>query len=279
MKKNALVLALSVLVIAAGSYLAINRFNSSAEGTDKELLGSNSKGSAIVSGENENDGIRPVGSAVVISADDLRNNFDRLSADAKKQPALAYSLAKLLFECRTLSRSLDSAEELISSNKVPAKSKEKLLGDVEKKAGRCKGLSEKQIESYLELMDFAARSGVVEAQLSYSDYAADSMVSPESIANPQRIVDYKRKSLEYYNLALGAGEVKALGLLSSAYENGILAEKDAYKAYVYAYAYALSKNGSSGANQWLAQMESALTVSQLQSARSEAQQIYMRCCR
>jgi TPR repeat protein len=154
-----------------------------------------------------------------------------------------------------------------------------LLGDVEKKAGRCQGLSEKQIESYLELMDFAARSGVVEAQLSYSDYAADSMVSPESIANPQRIIDYKRKSLKYYNLALGAGEVKALGLLSSAYENGILAEKDMYKAYVYAYAYALSKNGSSGANQWLAQMESALTVSQLQSARSEAQQIYTRCCR
>lgn len=273
MKKKILALLLFAIAIGVSCYLA---FETKSE---KNLKEGDSVYVVPVAEDEGSAPARDAGDAVMITTDDLKKNFDQLNADAKKQPVLAFSLAKLLFECKTLASTLSSSEELTALENVPKENKERLLSGMERKAARCEGLNEQQINSYLGMMDFAAQSGVVEAQLSYSDYAADAMMSPESIANPERIVDYKRKSLEYYNRALGAGEVKALGLLSSAYENGILAEKDQYKAYMYAYAYALSKDGSATANKWLAQMEAALTASQLQSARSEAQQVYARCCR
>ena len=273
MKKKILALLLSAIAIGVSCYLAFDTKSEKnlKEGDSVDVVPVGKGGGSVA--------VRDAGDAVMITADDLKKNFDQLNADAKKQPVLAFSLAKLLFECKTLASTLSSSEELIALEKVPRENKERLLSGMERKAARCEGLNEQQINSYVDMMDFAAQSGVVEAQLSYSGYVADAMMSPESIANPQRIVDYKRKSLEYYNRALGAGEVKALGLLASAYEDGILAEKDPYKAYVYAYTYAISKGGGASANQWLAQMEAALTASQLQSARSEAQQVYARCCR
>jgi len=217
-------------------------------------------------------------SNVQIDSTDLASDYDRVSSVAKTDPTIAYGLALALAECQQLAARYEGISEVNDSAAVSPKTTESMLDSADAAAARCKGLSEDQLASQAELLERAAEAGVLDAQLNYSTILASSVLSPSSIARPEKIIEYKKKSIDYLNRAALAGEPKALLQLGLAYQDGILADKSASRAYAYTYAYGMT-GASKRTGKLLTQMEAGLSAAELARARAEGEALYRRCCR
>jgi TPR repeat protein len=218
---------------------------------------------------------------VKISSENLARDWAQLQDTAKKDPAFAYALVLKLFECKRIAENFGGIENLSSETLAANKNSESLSGDAKVKASVCADLTPAQYAAYVDLIDFAAASGVVKAQVDYSDLVAASLtMTPDVIKNPRYIDEYKEKSMRYYQSAAQAGNAPALQKLSLAYSDGIITPKDDYSAYKYLFAFDLAApRRSQSRDKLLVQFQSNLTSRQIASAQREATAIYNSCCR
>ncbi len=220
---------------------------------------------------------QPSNRRIDISSKNLAEDFSGLEKTAKHDPALAYVLAKDLFECRRLHQNIDAAKLLNEDNAINDEAKHEMTRSIESRADRCGDLTNEQIDAYADMLDFAAASGIVRAQLEYSDLVAESLLSPKVIADPKKIDAYKTKSMKYYNLAALSGERDALLKLALAHSDGILTQKDPFSAYKYMYAHSLSTH-SSRTQLLLQQLQKGLNPEQIEEATKQATALHKRCC-
>lgn len=212
-----------------------------------------------------------------ISSKNLAEDFAELERTAKNDPALAYVLAKGLFECRILDQTIDAAKLLNEDSAINAEAKHEMATSIETRADRCGDLTDEQIDAYADMLDFAAASGIVRAQLEYSDLVAVTLLSPKVIADPRKIDQYKAKSMKYYNLAALSGERDALLKLALAHSDGIVTPKDPFSAYKYMYTYSLSTQ-SPRAHLLLQQLQKGLNPQQIEETIKQAAALRQRCC-
>jgi hypothetical protein len=218
---------------------------------------------------------------VDITSTNLAKDWTQLQGTAKTDPAFAYALVLKLFECKQVANTFGGIEKLNSMTVAANQNVSGLPDDLKAKASVCADLTSAQYAAFADMIEFAAASGVVEAQAGYSDFIAATLVNtPEVIKNPRIIDDYKAKSMRYYYSAAQSGHVPTLQKLSFAYHDGIVTPKDDYSAYKYLFANNLAAPRSNPArDKLLVQFQSGLTPQQITSAQREATAIYSACCR
>jgi hypothetical protein len=216
----------------------------------------------------------------IISAN-LAKDWAQLQDNAKRDPAFAYALVLKLFECRMVANNFGGIEKLNSATVAANQNASGLPDGVKAKMAVCADLTHAQYMAYVEMIEFAAASGVVKAQAEYSTFAGLNLnMTPEVIKNPRVIDEYKAKSMRYKHSAARSGYAPALQDLSFAYSDGILTPKDDYAAYKYLLAFDLALPSQHPPRaKLLAQFQSGLTSQQIAAAQREAAAIYHACCR
>lgn len=217
---------------------------------------------------------------VSITSPNLAKDWVQLQDAAKKDPAFAYALVLKLFECMRVANDFGGFEKLNSKTLAANQGANGLSDDTRAKASVCADLTQAQFSKYVDMIDFAAASGVIKAQADYSALVSSSILTDESIKNPWKIEEYKAKSMRYYNSAARSGYAPALQNLSFAYADGIITPKNDYSAYKYLLAFDLaSPRQSASRDKLLSQFQSRLTPQQISAAQREAADIYGSCCR
>lgn len=143
----------------------------------------------------------------------------------------------------------------------------------------CHGLTADQYRDNVRWLEQAADAGITMAQLAYAGNA-EAVVgnSSQMLANPERIIAYRRKAMHYLHQAAVNGSVEALMKLSDVYRYGVMAQRDPVRAYAYYYAKDLVSPSAYG-RQHLQAYAAHLEPSQLATATQQGQQIYEACCR
>jgi hypothetical protein len=189
----------------------------------------------------------------------LKDNIDHL-----KQQALAgsnraaYYLAIGLFECRINNPLVGRGDP--SFPMMPERERD------------CRGIGADDLNAFKQWLQLAADRGHADSQMIYSTLAINSFTLADAVRDPDAIVDYKRRSMDYLNRAAANGNPGALSQLSTVYSAGIVAPKNLELAYAYELAF-LQATGvptSVMANQLSAQ----LTEGGQERARTLAQKIY-----
>ncbi|MCC7248845.1 MAG: sel1 repeat family protein [Lysobacter sp.] len=218
---------------------------------------------------------------VEITSINLAKDWAQLQETAKTDPAFAYALVLKLFECKMVANTFGGIEKLNSKTVAANQNASGLSDDIKAKAAVCADLTQTQYMAYVDMIEFAAASGVIKAQAEYSTFVAASLnMTPDIIKNPRVIDEYKAKSMRYYHSAAQSGYAPALQNLSFAYSDGILTPKDDYAAYKYLLATNLAAaRGSPSRDKLLVRFQSGLTPQQIASAQREAIAIYNACCR
>lgn len=218
---------------------------------------------------------------VEITSTNLARDWAQLQESAKRDPALAYALVLKLFECKQVANSFGGIEKLNNKAVAAIQKESSVPEDLKAKAVVCADLSQDHHAAFVDMIEFAAASGVVEAQAQYSDFVSTTLGNtPEIIKNPRLIDEYKAKSMRYYHSAAQAGYAPALQKLSFAYSDGIVTPKNDYAAYKYLVAFNLAQpSGNPSRDKLLMRFQSGLTQQQIAAAQNEAAAIYNACCR
>ncbi len=218
---------------------------------------------------------------VEITSTNLARDWAQLQDTAKKDPAFAYALVLKLLECKVVANSFGGIEKLNSMTVAANQNASGLPDDLKAKAAVCADLTPAQYMAYVQMIEFAAASGVVKAQAEYSNFVAITLnMTDDVIKNPRIIDEYKAKSMRYYHSAAQSGYAPALQALSFAYSDGIVTPKDDYAAYKYLAAYSLAEpRGNPSRDKLLLRFQSGLTQQQITAAQEEAVAIYNACCR
>lgn len=218
---------------------------------------------------------------VDITSTNLAKDWTQLQGTAKTDPAFAYALVLKLFECKQVANTFGGIEKLNSMTVAANQNVIGLPDDLKVKAAVCADLTQGQYAAFVDMIEFAAASGVVKAQASYSDFISTTLDNtPEIIKNPRILDEYKAKSMRYYHSAAQSGHAPALLKLSFAYSDGIVTPKDDYAAYKYLLAFHLAEpRRTPSGDKLLIQFQSGLTQQQIAAAQTESISIYNTCCR
>lgn len=90
--------------------------------------------------------------------------------------------------------------------------------------------------SVYQLAEYAARGGIVEAQLNFAALVAPMFNEEAAALDEELIGKFKSDSLNFLHMAADSGSADALSRLSDAYYSGRFGEKNVVQAYAYAYA-------------------------------------------
>lgn len=152
------------------------------------------------------------------------------------------------------------------------------LEKIERKISECAPLSLEHEITQKKWLEIAARQGSIEAKVYYS-INPNSIIGDgtERLANPIKVDEWKERSLLYLREAAGTGNLDAIARLSSAHENGIIAEHSPVLAYAYALTANRIKPDSVG-RAWIQNMEDTLSNRERETAASLARSIYQSCC-
>jgi TPR repeat protein len=217
---------------------------------------------------------------VTITSANLAKDWAQLQDTAKRDPAFAYALILKLHECRMVANTFGGIEKLNSATVAANQNASGIPDDVKAKAAVCADLTPAQYMAYVDMIEFAAASGIVKAQVDYSNLIAPTILTDESIKNPKRIEEYRAKSMRYFHSAAQAGYAPALQALSFAYSDGYVTAKDDYAAYKYLHAYSLAApRRTPSLDKLLIRFQIGLTQQQITAAQREATTIYNTCCR
>ncbi|MDH1660554.1 MULTISPECIES: sel1 repeat family protein [Stenotrophomonas] len=127
-------------------------------------------------------------------------------------------------------------------------------------------------------LDLAAEQGSIEAKIMYS-------INPDHILGnvddysmkPEKVSEWKEKSIQYLEEASKQGSTNALFQLSNIYENGIVASADPIKSLAYQIAYDNAKLGNPN-NQRQLDLRRSLTREQQNRAEQLSKEIFKSCC-
>lgn len=125
----------------------------------------------------------------------------------------------------------------------------------------------------------AAEQGSIEAKIMYS-------INPDHILGditdysmqPEKVAEWKEKSISYLEDASKQGSTNALFQLSNVYENGVVAPADPIKSLAYQIAYDNAKFGNASNER---QLELRRSLSREQQIRAEelSKNIFNNCCK
>ena len=142
---------------------------------------------------------------------------------------------------------------------------------------QCEGLSQEDYQRRGEWLRLSADANNVLAQLLYARSFDVVIGSPAvMLKEPQRIIEYKGRAMDYLKRAASNGSTDALYDLGGAYLNGILTQRDGVRAYAY---FAAGYKADGRVKPWgMEQLEASLSPQQRSEAIPIAKEIYRECC-
>ncbi|MCC4596652.1 hypothetical protein NRY95_08080 [Xanthomonas campestris pv. phormiicola] len=125
----------------------------------------------------------------------------------------------------------------------------------------------------------AAAAGLPEAQLLYAtDSEAIIGNREEALKNPEKVIEYKSRSLSYLNSLVAAGSVDAMIALSGMYSGSSLMSEDPLRAYAYKRAAQLAMP-EIFSHKEVAILKDRLNPEASEKAEAMAHNIYSSCCK
>ncbi|KAB0529389.1 tetratricopeptide repeat protein [Xanthomonas cissicola] len=153
------------------------------------------------------------------------------------------------------------------------------LSTLEENFEECKSLTEHSDLMKAAWLQKAAEQGSIEAMIVYATDPDSVIGSPaDYLSHPERLVEYRKKSINYLNQAASMGSVDALMALARVYDNGILADKSPVKSYAYYKALQVVQPDID-LRSTLIRSQSQLSSNQLSQANQMANEIVGSCCK
>lgn len=192
----------------------------------------------------------------------LADQFDSLLARARREPAFAHVLAHALHTCTTVDRSSRWLD--ITLRVRNDQGDERALERFDATFSKCRGLETSQLDERIGLGERAARAGVLEAQLAYTNYV-DEFIVEGSLFRPTG--RYRDNAEAFIMAAARSGEPEGLYAAYHLYQYGALAPQDLVRAYRYAEQYARLRPGSTSQHM-LERLTRRMTPDELRRARA-----------
>lgn len=152
-------------------------------------------------------------------------------------------------------------------------------GDIAQPLAECEGLLSDESIVKTDWLSLAAEQGSVEAKLMYPvnpEYTLGD--AQEYLRSPERVMEWKQRSMRYLDEAASIGSQDALLSLSRAYENGVITRKDPILAYAYAAA-AERVSPVPYLAEGLEQLKSAVPAKDVRQADLLIEKIASNCCK
>ncbi len=189
--------------------------------------------------------------------------------------AASYAIYLRVRNCRLAMKPLREDELAIDQSLGIA---QQALRTRERELEQCASLIPAQNLVETHWLEIAAEQGSLEARLIYATNPEDVLGDPsQMLAAPEKTMAYRETAIGYLEAALRQGNLDALSILSSAYENGILIGRDPVMSYAHAAALVRADP-----NPAIADLESiprqSLNEAQLREGRDMADVIYRQCC-
>lgn len=194
----------------------------------------------------------------------LAGNMDMITAEARKNPSLAYLLAHALMMCpgaHSAYRSLEEGE----AEGISAAQTAKSLEEIDRVYKKCIGLKGNHLELRYELATIAAKAGIYEANLRYSELATDFVLSEFALRRPEEAVKFAANLREFTLRAAQSREPRALYRAYIYFSEGMYVKADPVNAYRYLSEYNRVV-GTPNSSQMLADYGKTLTSSQFRAA-------------
>lgn len=152
-------------------------------------------------------------------------------------------------------------------------------GDIAQSLAECEGLLSDEDVAKTDWLSLAAEQGGIEAKLMYPVNPEYTLGDAQAfLKNPERVMEWKQRSMRYLDEAASNGSQDALLALSGAYENGVITRKDPMLAYAYAAA-AERVSPVPYLPEGLEQMKSALPAKDVRQADLLIEKITSTCCK
>jgi TPR repeat protein len=194
----------------------------------------------------------------------LADEFDSLLARARREPAFAHTLASALNVCTfeaEATRKLDFRLRAYNDERD-----EREIEQFDSMFSKCRGLGTDRMALRFELAEQAARAGVLQAQLNYSNYISRAISDGSAPPTPGTTERYRRNAAAFVLAAARSGDPEGLYAAYRMYRAGYLVPQDLVLAYQYAEQFGRVTSGPT-AQQMLDQLASQMTPEQLRRAR------------
>jgi hypothetical protein len=143
----------------------------------------------------------------------------------------------------------------------------------------CTGITPEDIAEMEDFLVIAADAGIPAAEIAYQGVAGSRYMDAESIAKDMKGFEKVRSnSMRYLTSAANKGNLEGMMLLSAAYEDGLITEKDNVRAYAYMHAVNQSSLLKTPPTQLLANLEARMTPAEREQAINLGRSIYKSCC-
>ncbi|MBY4598027.1 hypothetical protein K3217_21130 [bacterium BD-1] len=183
----------------------------------------------------------------------IKEKVREFAEPAKADPSIALDLSREIAGC-AFATSDEVVDQMLGEGVSSANSAERqeMLNE------ECAGVTDADFLLALDLVDKAASSGLVDAQIEYEALGAQVLDRESFALDIERLSAYRTKAVNYLTSAARQGSPAALYRLSVLYADGHLVPRDANQALRYYQAY-LDASGSRTALslQRLSQLEAA----------------------
>ncbi|MEO6103408.1 MAG: hypothetical protein ABIP44_07200 [Pseudoxanthomonas sp.] len=195
----------------------------------------------------------------------LAKQWESLTARAEREPAFAYTLASTLHECAQRDqtyRSIEGRLKTLSAERVAAS-----LAKAEARFAKCDGLSADQIDARFEMVERAARAGVLEAQIEYQGMVRVALNTGSALRTPGAVDRMRANAVAFAEAAARSGDSRGIYQAFEIYSLNFLVPRDNVRAYQYALAYSRVRPGLT-ANTMLSGLEQRMSPDELARARA-----------
>jgi TPR repeat protein len=143
----------------------------------------------------------------------------------------------------------------------------------------CTGVTLEDIAEMEDFLVIAANAGIPAAEVAYQGVVGSKYIDAESIAKDFKGFEkFRSNSMRYLTSAANKGNLEGMMLLSAAYEDGLITEKDNVRAYAYMYAANSSSLLKTPPTNLLANLEARMTPAEREQAINLGRSIYKSCC-
>ncbi|MEO6103407.1 MAG: hypothetical protein ABIP44_07195 [Pseudoxanthomonas sp.] len=169
-----------------------------------------------------------------MAAQRLSSQFDALVKRASTDSAFAFALAKALHTCTEADGKYRALSKQTSELGARA---EETLAKYDREYAMCAGLSKEQLEQQYGLMEQAARQGVLDAQLAYSELVNTALDNGYATRTPGATDRFRTNVDQFLDAAARSGDLDGMIRAYMFQSTGILAPRNPVRAYGYLYAY------------------------------------------
>lgn len=214
--------------------------------------------------------VEPPTGAISAAIDELKPLAMQGNSSAAYKLYLAIQRCVDVLSNRELLSRTESRSDMPGAIKAVADATERTLRD-------CEDVGVDEIRSRVQWLEMAAEEGDPNAQVLYSTAAAETLGDKENLLrDPERIRDYREKSMRFLNSAAAQCNLSAFRQLAGIYHFGTIVSRSDQLAY--AYEYAQMKLSTIKNRTALNVYASTLTQEQIHQAEVLAHQIVEKDC-